>query len=146
MSSHRIHLKGPWDFAWLTGPFEPAMGIERSGTVTMPREWRTIFGANSGSAQFQRKFHAPTNLEAHERVILVLTEVRGPGSVSLNQHPVGEFQGTGVGVEFEVTTFLKTFNQLVVTMEYDATVEPVVPGGLYGAVALDIRSVEVKKL
>jgi hypothetical protein len=34
----------------------------------------------------------------------------------------------------------------VVTMDYDARAEPVVPGGLYGAVALDIRSDESKKL
>ena len=140
MPSHRIQLKGPWDFDWRACPDEPSEAIAKSGTVTMPQEWRTLFGEASGTAQFRRKFHRPTNLEPHERIMLVLTEVRGSGGVRLNDVPVGHFVGSGGLVEFEISTLMKPVNEVAVDIKYDPVTEPGLSGGLFGAVALEIRS------
>ena len=143
MPSHRIHLKGPWDFAWQKGVLEGSGEFAVSGSVSMPREWNAIFGQSSGVAQFRRKFHRPTNLDPHERVMLVMTEVRGTGAIQLNQHQLGQFEGTGNAVEFEITTLMDSFNEVAVELQFDPRSDPGVAGGLYGAVALDIHSDEI---
>jgi hypothetical protein len=140
MSSHRIHLKGPWDYSWQGEADARPETFAPTGTVAMPRDWRSIFGQNPGTAQFRRKFHRPTNLDPHEHVMLVLTEVRGRGSVRLNEKEVGVITGTGNLVEFEITASMKPFNELVIDLNFDPQIEPLLAGGLYGAVALDIRS------
>ena len=139
MKSHRIQLKGPWDYDWKSAVVDGLEPASRSGTVTMPRDWQSIFGDRSGTAEFRRKFHRPSNLESHETVILKFTEIRGIVSVWLNRHQLGEFIGTGLAVEFDVTSLLKEFNELRVEMAFDPQPEPHVSGGLYGLVALDIR-------
>ena len=139
MASHRINLKGPWDYTWWATEDSGCEVFERTGSVSMPREWQSIFGDHSGQARFQRKFHRPTNLEPHERVMLILTEVRGQGSVQLNDIDLGEFTGTGQLVEFEITDSMKPFNELVIDIQYDPSQEPSQAGGLYGAVVLEIR-------
>lgn len=140
MPPHRIHLKGPWDFVWLQGVLAGSGEFTSSGTVTMPREWSEIFGLSSGVAQFRRKFHRPTNLEPHERVMLVMTEVRGSGTIRLNQHQLGDFAGTGDAVEFEITTLMNPFNEVVIEIQFDPCSQAGVAGGLYGAIALEIHS------
>jgi hypothetical protein len=140
MPPHRIHLKGPWNCAWKEGTFDETNGRPQIGTVTMPREWRAIFGKSRGCAQFKRKFHRPSNLESHERVMLVLTEVRGQGSIQLNQHQLGAFGGIGDRIEFEITSLMNSFNELTIDIEFDPHAENNLAGGLYGPVALDIYS------
>ena len=110
------------------------------GTVTMPQDWRALFGDVSGNVEFRRKFHRPTNLDSHERVFVVFTEIRGTGTVELNQTAVGQFSLTDPTVEIDVTNLLASFNLLSVQLEFDPGREPNVEGGLYGPVALDIRS------
>ena len=140
MVAHRIHLKGPWDFVWHASDTASGEMRSRTGTVAMPQDWVSLFGAEPGTARFQRKFHRPTNLEPHERVLLILTEVRGAGSVQLNDQPVGEFRGCGAAIEFELTAILNPFNVLSIEMTFHPANEPSLPGGLYGPVALEIRS------
>jgi len=140
MASHRIHLRGPWDFVW-----RPAGGTDsetgsKSGTVTMPQEWRTLFGDVSGTALFRRRFHRPTNLELHERVMLVFTEIRGSGHVQLNGLSIGEFSAAGELVEFEISTAMKPFNEVAIDIGFDPVKEQGVPGGLFGVAALEIRT------
>ena len=140
MKSHRIQLKGPWDFGWKSAIVEGLEPASLSGTVTMPSDWRTLFGCRSGTAEFRRKFHRPSNLDAHETVFLVFTAIRGQVAVGLNRHQLGDFIGTGASVEFDVTSFLKEFNELRVEIAFDSEFEPDIAGGLYEVVALDIRS------
>lgn len=140
MPRHRIHLKGPWDFAWQNGVLEGSGEFALSGTVSMPREWSGIFGRSSGVARFRRKFHRPSNLDPHEWVMLVLTEVRGSGSIRLNQHQLGHFSATGGAVEFEITHLMNAFNEVTIEIQFDPSSNTDVAGGLYGAVALDIYS------
>ena len=106
----------------------------------MPQAWGTLFGEVSGTAQFRRKFHRPTNLESHERVMLVLTEVRGSGHVHLNDLPIGSFDASGGAVEFDITNSMKPFSEIAVEITFDPRPEPDLPGGMFGAVALEIRT------
>ncbi len=106
----------------------------------MPREWQAIFGLAGGTVQFRRKFHRPTNLEPHERVMIVFTESRGTGEVGLNGLSVGQFAAVGDAVEFEISTLMKPFNELSVEITFDPNLDPAISGGLFGVVALEIRS------
>jgi beta-galactosidase/beta-glucuronidase len=139
MKSHRIQLKGPWDYDWKSVVVDSFGPASQTGTVTMPRDWQSIFGDRSGVAEFRRKFHRPTNVESHERVILNFTGIRGQIAVSLNRVRLGKFTGTGDGVEFDVTSLLKEFNELRVEITFDPQSAPDVSGGLHEIVALDIR-------
>lgn len=141
MPSHRINLKGPWDFEWLTPVIDtPNPDFPKSGTVSMPRDWQSIFGPNAGTVEFRRKFHRPTNLEPHERVMLVLTEVRGGGEVQLNEKFVGEFRSSSELVEFEIGPLLQPFNVLAIKITFDPQEQHGLPGGLFAPVALEIRA------
>ena len=140
MSVHRIRLIGPWDYVWL-GATDPTMDAPPTvgGTIKMPCDWQSIFGPRAGRATFSRQFHRPTNLEPHERVFIVLTGVGGAGRFSLNGLAMGDFDGKDKSAEAEVTNKLESFNQLEITIEFapdDASL-----GGLYDAVALEIRQV-----
>ena len=137
--SHRIQLKGPWDYDWKSAVVDGLEPATQSGTVTMPKEWRSLFGDRSGTAEFRRKFHRPTNLESHETVILIFTGIRGQVEVLLNHQHLGEFIGAGAAVEFDVTSRLKEFNELRVQIAFDSQADPDVGGGLYDVVTLEIR-------
>ena len=137
MPSHRINLRGPWDYRWLNGAAQP---ISAQGTVAMPCEWRNVFGLVCGTAEFRRKFHKPTNLESHESVVIVLTEVGGQGKASLNGVSLGEFSSAGDLVEFEITNSLSPFNELMIEVAFDPSADEDLKGGLYGVTALEIRS------
>ncbi len=105
----------------------------------MPRDWQSLFGDSSGTAEFRRKFHRPTNVESHETVILVFTGIRGRLAVWLNRDSLVEFHRIGDSVEFDVTSQLKEYNELRAEITFDPQAERDVSGGLYGVVALDIR-------
>ena len=140
MASHRINLRGPWDFLWLRSTDISLVPISETGTVNMPKDWQSVFGLISGTSRFRRKFHRPTNLDPHEQVMIVFTEIRGAGTIRLNDQPVGSFTASERSVEFEITAFLKPFNELEVEIEFAAKQEPAEAGGLFGVVALEIRS------
>lgn len=108
----------------------------------MPCEWRRIFGEAVGTARFRRKFHKPTNLESHEVVKIVMTEVRGAGVVSLNDNRLADFSSSGEAVEIEITPFLNPFNELSIELKFDPVVNSGVQGGLFGVTAIEIRSDE----
>lgn len=140
MNSHRIHLKGPWQYHWLAPEDSASVFPVPAGTVTMPCDWQSLFGDVAGTVQFRRRFHRPTNLESHETVMIVLTEVRGEGAISLNGKVLGQVEGTGGAAEFDITASMIPFNQLVIDLRFDPSLAQGNRGGLYGPVALDIRS------
>ncbi len=136
MPSHRMHLKGPWEVFAIPGSDQPC----EIRTVTMPQSWRTLFGSVAGTARFRRAFHRPTNLDPHETVWIVLTEVGGTGRVWLNDQPCGTFDALSASPpRFEITHHLKPRNHLIVEVTFDPG-STTAEGGLYGAVALEIVS------
>lgn len=140
MASHRIHLKGPWDFLFNPSSAAGSQSQSIEGSARMPQAWLPLFGETAGTALFRRKFHRPTNLEPHELVMLVFTEVCGSAHVRLNDVPIGSFDARCEAVEFDITSALFPFNELAVEIAFDPGTEPGLPGGLFGAVALEIRS------
>ena len=136
---HRIRLLGPWEFAW-EGSAGGETPLVTEGTTAMPCDWNGLFGAVAGTAIFRRRFHRPSNLEAHERVWLICTGVRGRGSVSLNETLLSEFTSDGEAVECEVTSHLQPFNVVSIRLSVGAIKEHQPPGGLFQPVVLEIRS------
>lgn len=107
----------------------------------MPCDWQTLFGSLAGSATFSRQFHSPTNLEAHEQIVIVLTEVGGAGRICLNGEVLTEFPDGAESPEVDVTRQLQPFNVLEVSLQFTPTTETsATAGGLFGPVMIEIRT------
>lgn len=137
MPTHRMHLKGPWDFYWLDRE-------EPDGRAVMPMSWRELFGAESGRVEFRRKFNMPTNLEAHEHVWIVFDGIGGESTVSVNRELLGHIAADQSNAEFEITSLLNVHNELCVALSFDPARVPPELGGLWGPVALEIRFDDAK--
>lgn len=134
MPIHRIHLKGPWEYRWLS----PADAVPNDvGRATMPVDWQSLFGETHGRARFTRTFHRPSNLDDDETVWLVFDGVGGNGTASVNDVEVGRLTSSTEAQRFDVTAQLEFFSRLAVELEHHSTGEA---GGLYAPVALEIES------
>ena len=128
-----MFLKGPWEVRRLDCD-------EPSRRVTLPTSWQSIFGDTTGRAEFRRTFNQPTNLESHEHVWIVFQSVRGAAWVDLNRQRLGEINPDDTTAEFEITPHLALHNELIVQLTFEVGSPPDQPGGLWGPVALEIRS------
>jgi len=139
MLPHRMNLKGPWRYTWLSDSSES----KPSGRITMPVDWRSAFGEVSGSIRFERNFNLPSNLEAHERVFVVLDGVGGAARVNVNAAGLGTIAPPGGEAAFDVTELLQPSNRLVVEVDF-APSESSGPGGLWAPVGIEIRDTEAQ--
>ena len=129
-----MFLKGPWEIRRLDRE-------EPSRRVVLPASWQTIFeGSSCSRAEFHRKFNQPTNLESHEHVWIVFQGVRGVAWVDINGQRLGDIEINDETAEFEITPHLALHNELVLQLRFEASDSPDQPGGLWGPVALEIRS------
>lgn len=131
MPTHRIQLKGPWEVRRLDQDKPPMR-------VFMPASWVAIFGEESGRAEFRRKFNQPTNLESHEHVWIVFDGIGGEGMFRINGHDLGPISASTA--EFEITRLLSLHNELIVELVVLADRASDPQSGLWGLVALEIRS------
>lgn len=145
--THRIHLRGPWDYEWLDGPHSPASSISSvvkpdlllpDQRIRMPADWFAAFGAVIGRVRFRRRFHAPTGLGPEDRVCLICDGLTGTGTVTMNSEQLGPAQQNE---PIEITARLQRFNELLIDL---AVTAPDAQGrsGLWGPVALEIHAVE----
>lgn len=138
MSVHCIRLIGPWDYVWQ--PSAPVCSegrpIAQTGTLKMPCSWESVFGSQGGVGIFSRRFHRPTNLDAHEAVLIVLTGVGARGTIRLNGATLREFERED-STEVDVKKWLLPFNVLEIELEYHPAEGTV--GGLHQPVILEIR-------
>ena len=148
MQPHRILLRGPWEFEWLSDdvkqsqrhePIEKNTLPATSGRVQMPTDWQSLFGNMRGTARFRRHFHRPTNLEPHERVFIVFDGVGGTGHVELNGQRLGNVDLQNPQVDFDVTDCLSQSNSLVVELQCGTGDDELQARGLWGPVAVEIR-------
>lgn len=138
MPTHRIALRGPWEYRWHGRVAEELQG-PGSGRVKMPTDWQALFGDHGGRARFRRRFHRPTNLEPHERVLIVLEHPLGAAGLQLNGHELGAVgHGEDFG-RFDVTRILLPMNELVVEIEFTPTQETR-PGELWQVIAMEIQT------
>ena len=152
LQRHRIHLKGPWECEWLEPIDRSAAlhgpdlhGPETAPTpvslrVTMPAEWRQMFGCVAGRIRFRRKFGQPTNIGPRERLFIVFDGIGGKGNVWLGQRKLGDVDNRQATARFEVTGLLETRNELIVELSFDPDQSPNQLGGLWGPVAIEIQA------
>jgi hypothetical protein len=136
MYPHRIRLRGPWECEPL------ARRGDRAGEplpsplrMNMPCRWGEAGLMDfAGRVRFRRRFGYPGRIDEHERVWLTFDGIDGEAEISLNDHPLGRLQDLSRTFEFEVTSLLRSRNELVVDVEGTAE-----QGGLWGEVALEVR-------
>ncbi len=134
---HRINLKGPWEYQPLfAAPTTAGVDLPGRGTVKFPAAWQDFLGNFRGRVCFIRPFNRPTNLDAHERVDLVLDGVGGTAVIRLNQLAVGEISNSELGGRFDITSLLQLHNLLEIEVEWAGS--PDEQGGLWAPVALEI--------
>ncbi len=134
MSVHRIRLRGPWRYEWLT----ESDHVPRTGRVSLPRDWREIFGEAGGRVRFQRTFHAPTNLEPNTQVNLVCEGIGGKAKIVLNERDLGQTtEKSELPLRLGIGEFLLPTNDLRIEIHF-APQDSTKPGGLWDTVALEI--------
>ena len=146
---HRIRLRGPWEYSVIQSS---ALDVAYpTGRVHLPSDWSETLGPGfRGRVAYRRHFNSPTQLDAHERVWLVIEGVDPRGTVTLNGRPLGEVKGYGLFAEFDITAELKPRNDLALEVELSEVTPDGIPplrpgreemaGGPIGEVYLDIRS------
>jgi hypothetical protein len=109
-------------------------------TIRHPEDWPQVCGSAGGAAELTRHFHSPTNLDRDEAVFVVLTGVRGRGEIRLNGQLIGRFSEDDHAVECRLPLPLASTNALLVAITFAALTPEAPQSGLYGTVALEIRS------
>ena len=138
-----MRLHGPWQYEWLSQDPSDSI-VPRTGRVKIPIQWKSLFGDVAGKACFRRRFHKPTNLEAHERVYIVLEEIKGRVQISINDSVLGTADNPQETIDYEITEYLEPFNELSVEIEFDPAAtsrkEDSTPVILWECVAIEIRT------
>ena len=132
MNVHAIRLRGPWKYEWLS-PDPP--GAE-TGRVSLPADWRELFGTAAGRVRFTRTFHAPTNLKPSTRLDLVFKGLGGEAAIHLNGFQL-ETNTTENAIRCRISEPPLPTNELRVEIQFDPK-ETDEPGGLWGTVVLEI--------
>jgi len=145
---HWIRLRGPWEVEWMAPPpGERASADVATGRVRLPTAWSELFGDRGGTARFSRRFQQPTNLDADERVLVTLSEVRCKVTALLNGSPVSPLT-LPVGdpesapgddtLSFEITSLLQPTNRLTLELMVEDPEKHEKPCGLWRPVLLEI--------
>ncbi|MCA9074296.1 MAG: hypothetical protein KDA93_04625 [Planctomycetaceae bacterium] len=140
---HWIRLRGPWDITWHDGEG----GIESPRRVKLPASWSELFENRSGTARFERRFQRPTNLDADERVVITICEVKCTVMAMLNNEtlsPLREPLGDPANVpgkdplSFDVTDLLRSTNLLSLELSVSEPISSETPCGLWQPVFLEV--------
>jgi hypothetical protein len=149
---HWIRLRGPWDVTWLAPPPDNTMpAAVTSERVRLPAAWHELFGKRVGTARFSRRFQQPTNLDAEERVLVTLCEVRCEVRAKLNASPLIPLD-TPIGdpasaacedtLSFEITPLLQPSNLLTLELTVHAPEKRERSCGLWRPVLLEVITPE----
>jgi len=110
-STHRIRIRGPWQFRIL----QPAAPEEESQTVTMPRDWTDDLGRDfQGVVEYSRFFNRPTNIDASTKLTLVFEQIIGDAEVTLNGEALVHLDWPNFPARVDVSGRLQNRNQLIV--------------------------------
>lgn len=159
---HIFRLRGPWQYTPLArfdfGPLPPP------GRVELPTDWGATLGNEfQGRVRYERSFNAPSNLDPHERVWLVIDGADARADVSLNGQSLGTVAGYALSSEWDITEKIGPRNTLSIEVELPGAESQVqgtftnsalraphsaldrpgreaLPGGPIGQVRLEIRS------
>ena len=150
---HRIHLKGPWNYEWLDGPYDSGHVQDDDDAtldsplltdfrVRMPCSVQEVFGNVSGRILFRRRFQKPTNLDDNEQVHIAFDGIGGRAEVAVNGQALGSLSNNQETVSFDMTKLLETSNELTVELTISAS-DDQSTGGLFKPVAVEIHRVNV---
>lgn len=136
MSVHRIRLRGPWTYEWLS----PAKQESATGRVSLPLEWREVFGTEPGHVRFRRIFHRPTNLEPDTHLDVVFEGIGGIANITINGELLEQHfpeENSSASIRCRITEHLQPSNELQVDLQFDPQ-QNTQRGGLWGLVVLEI--------
>jgi len=104
---HVIRLRGPWQVS------NPKHAVPTASTVRLPADLATLLArAADGNVRLQRNFGRPSNLQATDRVELVIERLAAVGELSLNGARLGALAGPAERTRFVITPLLQTRNEL----------------------------------
>jgi hypothetical protein len=112
---HVIRLRAPWD--------------------CQPLERGALSAEAAPGVRCSRRFNAPSNLDAEERVWLLCDAVEHRARFTINGHSLGMVEGPQAQPRLDITGHLQPHNQLVVEIELavdDVTPTEIGPLGLPG--------------
>lgn len=148
MSSHRIALKGPWDYLWTS----LTKNQQFQGSAKMPVEYTCLHGNEAGEVQYSRSFHYPriqtqpkaqqdlTNAPAASLVFVEFSGMRGTGSVEFNSELVGTLDETSEQHSFLLPQPQNIFSKLSVFISVnEELLTQKLPAGLFSPVYLRIE-------
>lgn len=127
---HSIRLRGPWQYQVLTRYEKGADGqrgdvpsdLSGSGTVVMPASWPALLGGGfRGRIRLVREFHCPTNLDADERVELVIERSAAVACVRFNESTLTVRRSDHQAVRFSIRDLLQPRNRLEIELVSDGT-------------------------
>lgn len=148
MSSHRIALKGPWDYLWTS----LTKNQQFQGSAKMPVEYTCLHGNEAGEVQYSRSFHYPriqiqspaqqdsTKAPAARFVFVEFSGMRGTGSVEFNSERIGTFDETREQYSFLLPQPQNIFSKLRVLISVnEELLTQKLPAGLFSPVYLRIE-------
>lgn len=151
---HRMHLKGPWHYEWIDGPYDGQRPDQfpsgqdspllTGSRVKMPTSWQSAFRQKSGCIRFSRRFQRPTNLDDNERVHIAFDGIGGHAIIAINNEEIGRLSDSNDTNSFDITEKLKPSNELTVELTFSPDKQRA-PGGLHLPVAIEIHVVHVKQ-
>lgn len=110
---YAIRLQGPWRYEWYA-PDDPD-AVSKSGTMRLPDPAARFEMRTCTSLRLKRRFHRPTNLDADERVMVLLPGGCRPSSVEVNGQEVEFPKIVGDRPAADVTGQLRESNELVLS-------------------------------
>ncbi len=144
-SRHKIRLHGPWHYEPLSkldaGNKPGEMPL--AGSMKIPADWSAELGPGfQGSVLFKRRFTIPSNLEASERVALVIEKINGTAAIRINKQDIGTISLDARSSHFDVTDMLEQRNELEINIDWRTDVDSRESGGIVGEVRLEIYEVK----
>lgn len=123
-ATHRIRLRGPWEFEWLKAPAGLAAD-RRTGGLKLPMTWQEAFGSLAGTVRLSRRFGSPEDPDLTDRIWLEIAIPHAEAAALLN----GEWLGTLAPgtARFDVSGRLADRNRLDLDLRIDDAAPPNAP-------------------
>lgn len=139
MESHRIQLRGPWQFEWLdcAGSSEP---FGTAGRIKLPDDWTDFLEGASGQLRLRRRFGRPAHLDPQERVLVFVEEFWGAGELRINRQSLTHIEGTANSraecIREDITSILQPSNHLEIICTFPKLA--VAGDGLWSSIGIEM--------
>jgi hypothetical protein len=147
---HIICLHGPWQYEPVAltqlGPSGESIDLPGElppqGTLRIPSDWSATLGSEfRGRVRYKRRFGRPSNLDADEQIDLILHEISGLATITLNGSHLRETKIGELACRIDVTSLLLARNELEIEVNLPRGSHDIAVGGIVGEVQLVISQV-----